>query len=198
MASRAHAVRSYSFGNDAPRVRRDVWYRREDPVVLPRSRGFGVDYRLIGAALAASALVTLATYATFYTSPSPLAETPTEALAREWAPDVEMARASNLVLLSGPAHATRSVGATEHESDEVFFDASSGTAGPLSSDDERAFPHETTPRTSLSEESAVTTKAPADPIAYPDPIRTPPDAIAPSTSSAETPAPVTEPDNPYR
>ena len=48
MAARAHVARDYSFG-DVPR--RDVYFRREDPVVLPRSREFSIDFRLIGAAL---------------------------------------------------------------------------------------------------------------------------------------------------
>jgi hypothetical protein len=168
-------------------MRRDVWYRREDPVVLPRSRGWSVDYRLIAAALAASAVVTGATYAAFYTAPPSLAETPTAPItsAREWQPDAELGRASALEALSGPAHATRDVAATEPRAEEVFFDAGSD-AQP------------TQPGAPSPQEVPQPSAAPPDAITYPSPITTPPDAIAPAGTPADAPTPVIAPDNPYR
>jgi hypothetical protein len=169
-------------------MRRDVWYRREDPVVLPRSRGWSIDYRLIAAALVASAVVTGATYAAFYTAPPSLAETPTAPIPSgiEWQPDPALARANALEALSGPAYATRDLAATEPRPEEVFFDAES--------DAQPARPGFAPSPQEIQQPSA----APPDAIPYPNPITTPPDAIAPPATPADTPTPVIAPDNPYR
>jgi hypothetical protein len=186
MASRAHPIRQYSFGSAAPGAQREIWYRREDPVVLPRSRGWKLDYRLIAAAVVASALVTGVTYAAFYTAPPELSETASEPITREWLPDVDLARASASKALSEPATAVRSLGVSEASSEqerEGFFDDS----GPAN---QESMPQQTTPQASL----------PSDPIPYPNPTTTPPDAIAPpqTQTPADGPAPMTTPDNPYR
>jgi hypothetical protein len=42
------------------------------------------------------------------------------------------------------------------------------------------------------------TPSAADTAPYPNPITTPPDAIAPPSTAPQTPTPVLNPDNPYR
>jgi hypothetical protein len=194
MASRAHAVRQYSFGSTAPGARREIWYRREDPVVLPRSRGWSIDYRLIAAALAASALVATATYGAYYTAPPALAETPTESANREWQPDTALASASATKALNGPLFAAPSVSTVEQPpSEEVFFDgANTGTQESLTPD-----PSSRGSATDLPDPSRLQPSLSQEPIPYPNPTTTPPDAIAPTETPANEPA-ETDPDNPYR
>jgi len=199
MASRAHAVRHYSFGNVASRPQSDAWYRREDPVVLPRSGGVRLDYRLIAAALAASALVTAATYGVFYTAPPIVAETAELPLSGAWSLDTAALESAHVSrALSGPAVAARDVPRAQQRSEpEVFFDEGAAASEPTSSDVSAS-------STSLSSPEAfstpsVPTDAPRDaaPAPYPNPTTTPPDAIAPPEASPID-APKLDTENPYR
>lgn len=185
MASRAQAI-DYSFQGHTPRPRRPLRFQTNDPVVIPRSRDWEISGGLIAAALAATALVAGATYAVYYTAPPTLTETPTTALEREYEPNRELARASALTALSGPAVAapdaprlmSEPLVTPEATSDvpnrsEVLIDDSAPGA-------QDTFPQPT-------ENQLTTTPAPP----YPNPTTTPPEALAPAAEPAN-------PENPYR
>jgi len=199
MAARAHAAHDYSFGDVSTRPRRDVYFRREDPVVLPRGRGFSIDFRLIGAALLATGLVTAATYAVFSTAPPAMAETPTLPLVREWLPSAEAAHANALKALAGPALATRSLSEPRSPADgEPIVDAPTRLM-------ESTVPERVAPSQPSSTSSSLDSPKAQDlvpelpkPETYPNPTTTPPDGVAPPEASPEVPSPVLAPDNPYR
>lgn len=213
MAVRAHAVPSYSYGHTAPR--RTPYYRREDPVVLPRSRGFGLDFRLIGAAFAASVLVSVATYAAYYTAPAPLAQTPTEPLAKEWSEDATLGSAAALRALNGPALAARELTSQDRHADEQVFvedstpaaasPAARGTSSSPDLEPDRLPPDsiQAPPRIEPKsiEPQSIEPKS-IEPLdmtpPYPNPTTTPPDGVAPPDSAPATPTPALDPDNPYR
>lgn len=201
MAARAHVARDYSFGDVSSRPRRDVYFRREDPVVLPRSRGFSVDVRLIGAALLATALVTASTYAVFSTAPPALAETPTLPLAREWTPSAELGHASALKALAGPALATRSTTEprTPEDSEPIVEPAAAQSTQATQSTQAIPYP-DRLPSTQSVESPKAQDLVPElpKPEIYPNPTTTPPDGVAPPEVSPEAPSPSLAPDNPYR
>lgn len=208
MAARADVARDYSFGS-APRTRRPVYYRTEDPVVLPRSRGYSFDYRLIGAAVAATALVTAVTYAVFSTSPPALAETPTLPLSRDWSPSLETGRAAALKALAGPALSTRSLAAPQPGDFDAPVTSAPPSDFPQSSVPERvappslrgSAPEVRVPVGSASEGTKaqdLVPELPPVPEVYPDPTSTPPEQIAPPEVSPEPLSPSLAPDNPYR
>jgi len=213
MAARAHVAPDYSFGNEASRPRRDVYYRREDPVVLPRSRGFSLDYRLIAAALAATALVTAATYGVFSASAPTLAETPTLPLVRDWSPGIDTGRASMLKALAGPSLSTRSLAAAPLTASDAAADAEASAPPanfPQSTVPSRTAPQSPpasarSPRDSSSSSSSEEPKVqdlvpelPPTPEVYPNPTSTPPEGVAPPEVSPEVPTPALDPENPYR
>lgn len=192
MAARAHVARDYPFG-DVPR--REVYFRREDPVILPRSRDFSIDLRLIGAAVLATALVTASTYAVFSTAPPALAETPTLPLVREWTPSAELGHASALKALAGPALATRSLSEPRTPADSE----------PIVEPSAQPVPYPTLPQSTSAPSRAVESPKAQDlvpelpkPELYPNPTTTPPDGVAPPEVSPEVPSPALDPENPYR
>lgn len=206
MAARAHVARDYSFG-DLPR--RDVYFRREDPVVLPRSRGFSIDFRLIGAALLATALVTASTYAIFATAPPALAETPTLPLVHEWTPSTELGHASALKALAGPALSTRSLTEPRTPADsEPIVEPEASQSVPLQSVPSRsaaphavpypAIPQAPADRASESPKAQDLVPDLPKPEVYPNPTTTPPEGVAPPDVSTEAPSPALDAENPYR
>ena len=203
MAARAHVARDYSFGDVSSRPRRDVYFRREDPVVLPRGRRFALDLRLIGAALLATAVVTASTYAVFTATPPTLAPTPTLPLVREWTPSPELGRASALTALAGPALATRSLidPRTPADSEPLVEAVSSEAAStyPQSSVPPRAAPQSTPSQSSLDSPRGqdLVPELPK-PEVYPNPTTTPPEGVAPPEVSSDAPSPSLAPDNPYQ
>jgi len=208
MASRAHAVRHYSIGNVATQPQRDVWYRREDPVVLPRSRGWSLDYRLVAAALAASALVTAATYALFYTAPPTVAETAELPFNGTWSLSTDTLESAHVTrALSGPAFAARDVPSAQQGAEpEVFFDEAAAAAEQQSSSNGMSTAPELSPAPvqplsppEVYPKPSVPTDTPRDvtPAPYPNPTTTPPDAVAPPEMSPLD-APKLDSENPYR
>ncbi len=202
MAARPLVAGDYSFGDVSSRPRRDVYFRREDPVVLPRGRRFSIDLRLIGAALLATAVVTASTYAVFAAAPPALAPTPTLPLVREWTPSGAFAHASALKALAGPALATRSLIDPPTPADrEPIVDAPASEAATFP---QSAMPPRTAPQSSPSPSSIDSPKAQdlvpelPKPEIYPNPTTTPPDGIAPPEVSREAPSPALDAENPYR
>lgn len=216
MAARAHVARDYPFGRVTTQPRRDAYYRREDPVILPRSRGFSIDLRLVAAALAATALVTAGTYAVFSTAPPALAETPALPLQRDWSPSIETGHANALKALAGPALSTRSLAAPDPSPSSATPsgespDAAAATAPafPQSTVPERVAPRSSLPGSTQSETRPITPpetpkaqdlvpELPPVPEVYPNPTSTPPDGIAPPEASPDVPTPSLDPENPYR
>jgi len=214
MAARADVARDYPFGSATSRPRRDVYYRREDPVVLPRSRRWSLDYRLIGAALAATALVTATTYAVFSASAPVLSETPALPLVRDWTRSIDTGRAAMLKALAGPSLSTRSLATPEPTTtaEPAATEAPARDAEfPQSTVPERTAPQSRSlsePRpehgASSSDTSSESPKAqdlvpelPPTPEVYPNPTTTPPDGVAPP-ELPETSAPSLDSENPYR
>lgn len=204
MAARAH-VQDHPFVSSRPR--RDVYFRREDPVVLPRSRGYTLDFRLIGAALAATALVTLGTYAVFTSSAPALGPTQETSISREWVPDTQVGHAAALKALAGPALSTRSLAAPEGEPSEVTRESASAlqafpqstvseSSAPLRSAEPSAAPR-SNPAESLRGQDLVP-ELPATPELYPNPTSTPPDGVAPPEVTTDLPTPSLDTENPYR
>jgi len=212
MASRAHVINDYPFGNHTARVRRVVRYREEeDPIVLPRSSAWSTGGGLIAVALAAAAIVGGSAYAGDHTEPAAMAETPTLPLDRDWQPDAANVRAAVTNLLSGPALAAPSQPSTLERDFDADTPIVSGDASQVGSGDStpRATPYpQVTPYPRVTPEAAAPPDAQATPDAatppdnppstVPNPTTTPPEAIAPPNTSPETPTPVLDPENPYR
>jgi hypothetical protein len=202
MASKAHVIPGYSFHNAGSRPRREVWYRSEDPVVLPRSSVWSVGGGLIIAAFAASALLVAGAYAVTHTETAVLAETPMTPLEKDWTPSVDTTRANVTNVLSGPAFAAPSLatlaGGTDAAADmsSIVTDESHGYVIDDSAPGaQQRFPQSSPP----SEPSLPQNMSPAvmPPATYPNPTTTPPEGIAPPDATPRTPTPVTDPENPY-
>ena len=206
MVARAHAVHDYSFAGAPPRPRRQVWVQDDEPVVLPRGRSESRSgAMLIVSALLAGVFVASATYAVYRTAPPELAETPTLPFTRSWEPDADLTRASALNALLGPALAVPSVeralasepmGLSEvtqpsSPSNEVTIDDSAPglqESLPQSGSDSRSF----TPEPVRPPESPPSPAAP-----YPNPTITPPEMVAPPSSTPEAPVIDLDQENPY-
>jgi len=196
MASRAHAIHDYPFATPHGRARREVWYRTDDdPVVLPRSKSYGISLRSALAALIASGLVVASSYALF-SSPQPkLGETAAAPLWRDWQPNLDVERANVTNQLSGPALAVPSIGSPT----TTDFAADTPIMSP-------ARPDEVIIDDSLQLKSDQPPSPPAQapeavPAPYPNPTTTPPEGIAPDAApdaSPATPTPSLDPENPYR
>lgn len=205
MASRAHVI-DYAFTHPQPRARRPVQYRndavqyRNDPVIVPRSSVWRAGGGLIASALAIGAIVAASAYGAYHTEPPPLAETPTAPLVSSWQLDslVQDARVTNL--LAGPAHAVPNVARPNDTSafdDEPFISTPSGPADHVIIDDSAPGVQEHLP--GVAPESPVVPSNPGvEPPAYPNPVTTPPEGIAPPNTAPQTPTPALDPENPYR
>src|ERR1041384_4661707 len=182
MASRAHAIPSYSFEREVSRRRRPVVFQTNDPVVLPRSRSWDINGGLLAAAAAATLLVAGATYAVYYTEPARLAQTEAAPMERDYVPDGELARVHALKALSAPAVAAPVAAPVESMSvpqapAESSFDSAAGlmprTSSEVVIDDSAPGVQDSLPQPAENQPSTAP---------YPNPTTTPPDAIAPTTS----------------
>jgi len=188
MATRAHAIPSYPFERDVSRRRRPVVFQTNDPVVLPRGRSWDINSGLIAAAAAATLLVAGATYAVYYTEPSPLAETPSASLEREYVPDADFGRLNAMKALSGPQLAAPV--AAPLESTSVAPPSSQSGAASMSRDDHEVIINDSAPGVQDSLPQPAGSAAP-----YPSPTIAPPEVMAPVE---ESPSPSMETENPYR
>jgi hypothetical protein len=184
MASRAHVIHDYSFGGARSHRRRQAWYLSEDPIKLPKSSFWVASFGALATA-----------YAAFHTAPARLTETPALSPAKEWQPDLASVNEAGLVrLMQGPPLAVRDRPMQPLESTDATAGAVlNGPASPeVSIDDSKLYP--------LDESKRYPRTAPPEqpPVAYPNPVTTPPDAIAPPATNPAEPAPTLDPENPYR
>jgi len=210
MASRAHVIHDYSYGRRSERPRHDVWYREEDPVVLPRASVWSSSGGLILAALAMGGLIAGSAYTALHRPASEpvLAETPTPPLVApdfQLDPEIQRARVTNM--LSGPAYAVIEKGEAIAEPDEGAASLEAASSSPpaivagkqhMTVDDASSRTPDASP--AAPKEPSTDTGTGADlqslPHApYPNPTITPPDAVAPPDAAPDTPTPVLGPDS---
>lgn len=195
MASKAHIINDYSFGNARHRPRQ-LLFRRQDPVVLPRTSIWRAGGGAIATALAMGAIVVGSVYAAYREPPPQLAETPALAPLENWQPDASVGAARMTNLLQGPALSVPDKAAP-------FFaaEADAGEDVPSTSFVSPSQSSSTEPRSSESREVIIDDSKmyppAATPAPYPNPTTTPPDAVAPPATNV-TPPPATDAENPYR
>jgi hypothetical protein len=198
MASRAQVIHDYSFGGARSLRRRQAWYHSEDPITLPKSSVWVAGLGALVTALATGAIVAAGAYAAFHVAPARLSDTPELAPAREWQPDLASVNAAGLVrLMQGPALAVPDKALAPLENVEESAAAAAAATTPSESreviiDDSKLYP--------LDESKRYPRTAPPEqpPVPYPDPVTTPPDAIAPPATNPAKPTPILDPENPYR
>ena len=222
MASKTHNFHDYSFGSAHSRPRQ-VFYRREDPVELPRTSVWRAGGGALVAAAAVTALVLGSAYAAFREPTPPLLEqTPALPPMDTWRADTTLTQAHVINALQGPAMSVpeqaATAGAPEAEEDvpssvspfaESRSPESRSSQSPSSESPSFASPLPES-RDIITDDSKTSPPAPAR---YPHPTTTPPDAIAPpvtgpgiTTSPDAIAPPATGPDattpsdaeNPYQ
>jgi hypothetical protein len=201
MASRAHVLYDYPLHRDSRPPRRGARRSTDDPVVLPRVSAFSMSGGLIIAALTAGALVAGSAFDLFRVpTPAVMAETPTTPLERDYRVDQVPAAASITNQLSGPTHAVPQAGLmseAEPSEDVPLFSSESSQISGDSSRGPEVIINDSAPGAQDSFPQPPSAAPAANPAPYPNPTTTPPDGIAPE-SAPQTPAPVLEPENPYR
>jgi hypothetical protein len=197
MASRAHSFHDYSFGSAHSRPRQ-LYYRREDPVQLPRTSIWRAGGGALVTAVAMGALVIGSAYAALRETPPPLVEeTPALPPLENWQPDPALTRAHVLKGLQGPAMSVPEKAASFAES-EVGTGSEQGVSSPSLPPISSEAPFMSRPpesREVIIDDSKMYPPT-STPVPYPDPTTTPPDVIAPPEMGPSTPAP--DPENPYR
>jgi hypothetical protein len=205
MASRTHDFHDYSFGSAHSRPRQ-VWYRREDPVELPRTSVWTAGGGLLVAAAAMAALAIGGAYAAVHEAPPPLLEE-TQALPpiEAWQPTATLSQAQVINVLQGPAMSvpektgTSVASETEQDVPSTSFEAPSSQS-PSFEAPSSASPSLAPPPSESREVIIDDSKLyPPTPAPYPNPTTTPPDAVAPPVTdpSTATPPPL-DTENPYR
>jgi hypothetical protein len=198
MASKAQVFHDYSFGSAHSRPRQ-LWYRREDPVELPRNSIWRAGGGALLATLAAmGALVLGSAYAASRETPPAMAETPALPPLENWQPDptVNQARVMNVLLgpaLSAPEKAAAFVDA------ETAGDVPSTSTSSESPSFESGVPASRAPesREVIIDDSKMYPPTPT-PAPYPNPTTTPPDAVAPPETTPAPSVPGLDTENPYR
>jgi hypothetical protein len=202
MVARAHAVHDYSFAGAPVRPRRQVWLQDDEPVVLPRGRSESrAGAALVISAILASVLVAGSTYAVYRTAPPELAETPTAPFTMAWEPDAAVTQASTLNALLGPAMAVPGVeGPTTLSEPASTSDvpAQTGSSREVIIDDSAPGVQQALPQPA-PELGTVNAEPPSSlPAApYPNPTITPPEMVAPPSSTPEAPPVNLDAENPY-
>lgn len=206
MASRTHNFHDYSFGSAHSRPRQ-VWYRREDPVELPRTSIWRAGGGAIATAVALGALVIGSAYAAFRESPPQLLEaTPALPPVATWQPNATLSQAHVINALHGPA-----MSVPEQDATSAAIETESGapsTSSELRSSELRSSqspPPESPSFASPPPESREVIiddsklyPPTSPPAPYPNPTTTPPDAVAPPVTGPATSTPPLDPENPYR
>jgi len=209
MASRAHVIHDYSYGRRSERPRRDVWYREEDPVVLPRASIWSSSGGLILAALAVGGLIAGSAYTAVHRPASEpvLADTPTPPLVTpdfQLDPEIQRARVTNL--LSGPAYAVTERGEAIAEPDAAGASAAASPSSPpafvagkqhMNADDAGSRAHDASPAAPKvpSTDTGASDLEGLPRAPYPNPTITPPDGVAPPDTPPEAPTPVLGPES---
>jgi hypothetical protein len=190
MASRAHAINNYSFGNGHARPRRQLWFRSDaDPVVLPRTSLLRAGGGAFATAFAMGALLLGSAYAAYHQPLPQLAETPAIPLTDAWQPDAMFASAQLTNVLQGPLSAAHDkvISVAETNLEEDVPSSSSASSSEARSSE---------PREVIIDDSKM--YPPPKPEPYPNPTTTPPDAIAAPAAAPHVPTPALDPENPYR
>ena len=207
MASRTHDFHDYSFGSAHSRPRQ-IWYRREDPVELPRTSIWRAGGGAIATAAAMGALMIGGAYAALREAPPPLLEeTPALPPIEVWQPAATLSQAHVINVVQGPAMSVpEKTGAsvaseTETEADvpSASFEAPSSQSPSFESPSSQS-PSLAPPPSSASREVIIDDSKtyPATPAPYPNPTSTPPDAVAPPVADTPASTPPLDTENPYR
>lgn len=204
MASRAQVIHDYGLGRGSERLRRDVSYRSsEDPIDIPRGRSSsGGGLAMAISALIASSVILGGAYAIYAGPPPPMAVTAAAPLSPTWRLDAQPVQAAVTEALHGPARAVphSDLASTAEEQTALSDDpggtaATGGTPAPSSP-----------PATAGSREVIIddrhqlpqpATAPEPQPEIYPDPVKTPADAIGPELDLDKA-SPGLDPENPYR
>jgi hypothetical protein len=207
MASRAQVIHDYSFAPPV-RQRRAVWLHNDEAVVLPRSRSFSGGGALLVSAAVACALTAGLAYAVYMGDAPPLSATEAAPLQRDFEVDSAFVRANVTNQLSGPAFSVPSRdGVPAMPADSMAaMPLPSGLSGTDGSDSSSASSQETVIDDSRPgvQPAPIQQQLPTIPdvsdavpreTPYPNPITTPPDAVAPDNAQA---APGVDSENPYR
>jgi hypothetical protein len=208
MASRTHDFHDYSFGSAHSRPRQ-IWYRREDPVELPRTSIWRAGGGALATAVAMGALVLGGAYAALRETPPPLREeTPALPPIEGWQPAATLSQAHVINVLQGPAMSvpekTRAFVASETEADvpSTLFGAPSSSQSPSFEAPSSQSPSLAPPPSSESREVIIDDSKmyppTATPAPYPNPTTTPPDAVAPPATDPPASTAPGDPENPYR
>jgi hypothetical protein len=211
MASRTHDFHDYSFGSTHSRPRQ-VWYRREDPVELPRTSIWRAGGGAIATAAAMGALVIGSAYAAFRETPAPLLEdTPALPPIATWQPDLTVSQAHVINVLQGPAMSVPEKAGTtvaaeaEEDVPPSSFEAPSSKARSFDSPPPESPSFASPPpesREVIIDDSKMYPPT-STPAPYPNPTTTPPDAVAPpvtnpAVTNPSPSAPPLDTENPYR
>jgi hypothetical protein len=197
MASKAHVFHDYSFGSAHSRPRQ-LWYRREDPVELPRNSIWRAGGGALVTVAAMGALVLGSAYAASRETPPPMAETPALPPLENWQPDPTVIQARVMNVLQGPALSVPEKAApfmdAETAGDVPATSASSESPSFESRAPESRAPESRAPesREVIIDDSKMYPPTPT-PAPYPNPTTTPPDAIAPPEAAPASPAPAPVP-----
>jgi hypothetical protein len=189
MASRAHVIHDYAFGNGHARPRRQLQYRNDtDPVVVPRTNILQAGGGALATAFAMGALLLGSAYAAYHQPAPQLQDTPALPVADTWQPDTLFAAAQLTNVLQGPLSAAPDkpgpfIAETSLEEDvqssSSLAESRSSESREVIIDDSKMYP-------------------PTQSVPYPNPTTTPPDAVAPPATTPQTPTPALDPENPYR
>ena len=204
MASRTHDFHDYSFGSAHSRPRQ-IWYRREDPVELPRTSIWRAGGGALATAAAMGALVIGSAYAALRETPPPLREeTPVLPAIEAWQPAATLSQAQVINLLQGPAMSVREKAAssvateTERDVPSSSFEGSSSESRSSESRSSESPSFVAPPPESREVIIDDSKMYPPTPAPYPDPTTTPPDAVAPPVTGPSTSTPQLDSENPYQ
>jgi len=197
MASRAHVMHDYGLGRASERPRREVWYRSsEDPIEIPRGGSSSGSLAVVISAVIASSVILGGAYAIYIGPPAPMARTAVQPLTTTWQLDAEPHRAAVVKALRGPAQALPILEPTMMTTEEQ----ESASAAPGGSFTPSNPPAATSsPEVIIDDRYQLPQAAPApapQPAVYPDPVKTPAEAIGPELD-LDKPSPSVDPENPY-
>lgn len=196
MASRAHVMHDYGLGRASERPRREVWYRSsEDPIEIPRGSSSSGSLAVVISAVIASSVILGGAYAIYIGPPATMARTAVQPLTPTWQLDPQPQRVTVVKALSGPAQALPIPTTMTTEEQE------SAPAAPGSSFTPSNPPAATSsPEVVVDDRYQLPQPAPTpapQPEIYPDPVKTPAEAIGPDLD-LNKPSPGVDPENPYR
>lgn len=202
MASRAHVMHDYGLGHASERPRRPVSYRSsEDPIEIPRGSSSTGSLAMVISAVIASSVILGGAYAIYVGPPAAMARTAVQPLTPSWQLDTQPQRAAVEKVLRGPAQAVPNVEPSmTTEEQEAAPAAASSSLAPSNPAPSNAPAAPSAPEVIIDDRYQLPQPAPAPeahPPVYPDPVKTPAEAIGPELDLSK-PTPSLDPENPYR